>query len=590
LLLLAGCQLLPKTASQNTHDADPTVVTVDHSIHDQATVNETTTPPLSRPITEPTYKPFPTDTLYSLLVAELAASRQDYTLTLAHYVEQAHSTGDNDIIIRAARIAQFFKAHQDALDMGLLWLNAEPHNIEANTLVANAYMELSEPLVALNYVEKLFELVPATIFDTAGGFTETIAKFSRQTDKNTLSQLIQRYSALQAQYPQLSSILIGLSVLHQAIGDSKQAMTHAKHALAIAPEKTTAILQEITLLNENGKSDLALNKLTAQLDKNPDNQALRLYYARLLIETDIEQAYKQFTLLSEQSPRQLELKYSRAILATELQNMVEAKTLFLELLDIGYQVNAVNFYLGKIDESLQQFSSALRYYLAVKQSDSYLPSRDRAGQILLKQNKEQEAQALFAQLRQELPEQKERLYWVEASLLVSAKHDALALPLLDQAISEFPDSEGFRYQRATIYERQDKLALMERDFRHMLALNPNNANALNGLGYFLTTRTTRYEEAHQLIQRALVLQPTEASIIDSMGWVNFKLGRIDEAIEYLQKAFALYPDPEIAAHLGEALWTQGKQAEAKAIWKKNLLDNPSASILLETVTRLGVSW
>ena len=535
------------------------------------------------------YKPFSTDTLYSLLVAELAASRQSFDITLAHYVEQARLTNDKNVIIRAARIAQFFKSHQQSLDMGLLWLAQEPDNIEANTLVANSHLELGEPLIALDYVEKLFTLVAPAAFEGTGGFTETIANFSKQADKKTLSTLIQRYTQLQQTHPTLSSIPVGLSVLYQSNGEIAKALDWVQQALTLDPEKTSAIVQEILLIQQNQQTDLALTKLKQHLDKNPNNNRLRLFYARLLTETDVEQAYQQFTLLSKQSPYQFDLKYSRALIATELGKIAEAKPLFLDLLKVDYQVDTVNFYLGHIDEALQQLSSAINYYLAVTQGENYLPSRNRAARILISQNKDDQAQALFASLRKELPDKTEILYVAETNLLTSNQRDDRALPLLNQAINAFPDNASLRYNRSTIYERQDKLALMEYDFRHVLTINPDDSYALNGLGYFLTIRTDRYDEAYQLIQRALELRPTDASIIDSMGWVTFKLGRIDEAIKHLQKAFAIYPAPEVAAHLGEALWVKGREDEAKAIWENNLQDNPDAPEILETLERLGVT-
>ncbi len=574
LSLLQGCESLPTETT--TTDAPNTV-----------TIAAAPTKAPSKPAIE--YRSFPTDTLYSLLVAELAASRQDFELTLERYVEQAHRTNDKAVIARAARIAQFFRAHQTALDMGLLWIQHEPTHLEANTLVANAYLELKKPLLALDYTERFLQQLPAEVLSGASAFTETIANLSKGTDKDTLSQLIERYQALTTQYPTLASPQVGLSVLLQANGETEAALTAVQYAMTLEPNKASALTQEIILLQQNQQTDIAISKLKTQLEQQPNNNRLRLLYARLLTETDLNEAYAQFTLLSEASPKQPELKFSRAILAAELGKTDIAKQLFLDLHKDNYQADTVHFYLGRIEESQKQLSNALDHYLSVTQGDNFLPSRNRAARVLITQNKVQEAQQLFAQLRQQLPNQRATLFLNESNLLIIHRHDSIALTLLNTAINEYPDHPELRYNRSTIYEKQDKIDLMEQDFRHVLSIEPNNTNALNGLGYFLATRTERYEEAYQLIGKALLLTPNDPAIMDSLGWAAFKLGRLDEATAHLQKAFALYPDPEIAAHLGEVLWTKGQKQAAKEIWKTNLQANPDAEIIIETLQRLGVS-
>lgn len=581
LVLLEGCSNVPEKAVTIEDSPANTTPIVAEAVKAK---------PIAVPIE---YRNFPTDTLYSLLVAEIAASRQDFDTTLQQYTEQAHITNDKAVIARAARIAQFFREQDQSLEMGLLWIKQQPDNIEANTLVANAYLELNKPLLALEQTEKLLALLHPAPSETSqrdgGAFTETLANFSKRSNKETRALLIQHFNRLLKQYPALTGIKVGLSVLHQANNELDQAFIWVNQALSQEPERISAIVQEVLLLQQSKQIPLAISKLKVHLDKSPNNNHLRLIYARLLTTTDINEAYKQFTLLSEQSPRQLDLKFSRALLATELGKMQEAKPLLTELLSVNYQTDTVGFYLGHTEESLLNINAALDYYLSVKQGDNYFPAQNRAAGLLIKQGKIGEAQTLFANLRTNHPKRKEQLYVGESNLLVQNKADNTALALLNKAINEFPDSIDLRYNRSTLYERRDQLALMESDFRHILAIDPNNVHALNGLGYFLSIRTQRYEEAYALIAKALTLKPGDAAIIDSMGWVAFKMGRFDEALAYLHEAFALYPDPEVAAHLGEVLWAKGQKQEAKNIWETNLTKNPKAPEILETLKRLGVS-
>lgn len=535
------------------------------------------------------YRQFPTDTLYSLLVAEIAASRQQFDLTLDHYIHQANNTNDKQIIARAARIAQYFRAKQESLDMGLMWLKHEPENIEALTLVANAWLELDNPIKALEYTERLFPLTSLEGGQDIGTLIETIANFSKQANSDQVQQLIQRLTELQPQHPTLAGIQVGLSVLYQVQGNLEQADYWVQQALAQEPNRATAIIQDAVLLQQSNNSQQAADKLKAQLDKHPSNSRLRLVYARLLTQLDIEEAYRQFTLLSEQSPNQLDLKFSRALIATELKNTPIAQKLLEELLALEYRADTTRFYLAHNYELQKHLDEALAHYLKISDGENYLPAQSRAGRILIKQNQLAQANIIFNQLRNKYPEKQQQLYINESDVLIQSKHYDQALVLLTKAIERFPDNTGLRYNRSTIYEKQNRLVLMESDLRHVLTIDPDNVSALNGLGYFLATRTDRYDEALALIEKALAIRPQDAAIIDSMGWVSFKLGRLDEALAYLRKAFAIFPDPEVAAHLGEVLWVRGQQQEAKDIWQGSLQQHPDSQFVKDTMKRLGVS-
>jgi tetratricopeptide (TPR) repeat protein len=597
--VISGCRTLPEKPVNTTDDNSYPEATSDDSLTSDTAATTTTTD-----VTESLPSPlrthtFPTNTLYSLLVAEVAASRRQYATTIGHYVEQAKETGDKSIIIRAARVTQFLRVHKDSIDMGQLWLEQEPKNKEALTIVANAYIELQQPLNALNYTERLIEnhySGSASNKDQengngtdGGALVETLANYSRKSPAETLLMLTQRIERLSNTYPALAGIKVGLSTLHQAAGQPKSARDWIDRALTQEPTRTTAIIQDVRLLQSTQQNPLALTKLEQYVKDSPNNHRLRLVYARLLSQSNIPQAYIQFTKLSEQTPQQADLRFSRALLATELEKMDVALPLFESLLAENYQADNVNFYLGHIHSFQQEADIALKYYVAVKQGSNYLPSQYRIAKIYLNNQKIEKARILFRRLHEKLPDNTEQLYENEASLLVQHKADSGALALLDKAIALFPDNPTLRYERASIYERQDKLDLMEKDFRHVLAQDPNNVAALNGLGYLLTIRTTRYDDAHLLISKALELTPRDPSIIDSMGWVLFKKGQIKEAIVYLQKAYQQFPDPEVAAHLSEALWVNGEQDAAKAILQESLTTNPGSEETLDILRRLGIT-
>lgn len=591
---LTGCKSLPSKPQELPNPLTPST---------NSAALPTTAPNTSTTNTSQ----LPVDTLYSLLVAEVAASRQKYDITVNNYIAQAKTTRALPIIKRASRITQFLRSHQASLDMGLLWLAKEPSNSEALATVANAHIELQQPLQAIDYIERLMaqkaqaidsvqqnnesanERASAPVID-GSALVETLANRNRQADKDTIETLISHLLPLADKYPNAAGVPVGISSLYQAINNKTLAREWIDNALAIDNTRISTILQDIRLLQLNQQNETALGKLKTYLEQSPSNHRLRLVYARLLSQSNLVEAYQQFTILADQSPNQLDIRFSRALLATELEKMAVAQPLFESLLRVNYQPDSVNYYLGHIADFQEQTDTALAYYLAVKQGDHLLSAQHRAASVYLEQGDVKRAQHLYTKLHTKHPDKAEQLYESEASLLVKYDADIPAMALLNKAITAFPDNSSLRYDRATIYERRNQLALMEQDFRHVLEKDPDNVAALNGLGYLLTIRTSRYDEAYTLIKQALSLSPNDAAIIDSMGWVLFKMGRIEEAITYLQQAYEQYPTPEVAAHLGEALWANNEQDAAKAIWQENLDQHPDAQDIPDALKRLGITW
>lgn len=579
LLILQSCSSLIDT---NRTEFNHKVV--------EAKPGQVADPAGSTPMEPTSYSNFSIDTLYSLMVAEIAASRKQYDITLNNYISEAKATGDLGVISRATRLAQYFRKHNLTLEMGKAWLDLEPENLEANALVATAYIEQRQPLKALNHAEVILKLINpnSKTANRSAAITETIANFSTDTDTLTLQTLITRFQQLSQQYPKYPSILVGLSTLYESQKDTAKAYQVIKEALNLDDRYMPALMQEVRLLQSSDQVDLALEKLKAHLTDQPDDYRIRLLYARLLTQSDINAAYTEFTILSEQSPKHLDIKFSRALVALELQKRAIAEQLFKELLAVNYRPNTMHFYLGNLAELSEDLNSAVKNYLAIDGGDDYFAAHSRAARIMAQQGSMDRARNHFKQLRQESPDRRPRLYMAEAEVMEALGKLDLALETLTEAASFYPDNTDIRYNRSSLYEQNDQLALMESDLRHILTLEPDNSAALNALGYFLTTRTTRYSEALELIKKAINLKPDDPAILDSMGWVLFKLGRTDEAINYLRKAFELFPDPEVAAHLGEALWVKGNKQEARSIWDNNLKEHPNDSRILDTMERLKV--
>jgi len=532
-------------------------------------------------------RPFPVDTFYDLLVAELAANRREPRLAIQKYVKQAKATGDIEVIARAARMAQFFRDYEQSVDMAELWLSKTPKDIEALSLQTTAYLELGDPLNALSSAERILALINPSEpqAQQQAAITETIASRSQGQAEEVLDTLVGRYIDLGEQFPIYPAITVGLSRLYELLGNTDAAFSTIEQTILDHKDYMPAVMQQVRLLQLDQQPEAAISRLEEQLAQQPNNSRLQLVYARLLMQSDPNKAYEELTKLSKASLRENDITFLRALVALEIDKLIVAQELLSDLLDQNYRPNSVNFYLGNLEAERGESSLALGHYLNVTPSEEFIQAQTLAGSIIAQREGLKAAQQHFADKRASSPRSRNQLYIAEANLLDRQGEKTLAVDVLSEALEEFPDDFSLRFNRSIYYEQLDQLDLMEIDLRHILDIDPDNASALNALGYVLTNKTDRHLEALALIERALELRPEDAAITDSMGWVLYRLGRFEESIVYLRKAFALFPDPEVAAHLGEVLWVVGEQEEAKTIWTETLDKNPDDAFIPETMRR-----
>jgi len=246
----------------------------------------------------------------------------------------------------------------------------------------------------------------------------------------------------------------------------------------------------------------------------------------------------------------------------------------------------VYYYLGQVAERAKQPEVAAARYAEVKAGNYLVPARARQAALLVQAGKPNEAQALLAFTHGENEAQNVRLIQAQAELLGDSKQYAQAFETLSAGIKRFPNAADLYYDRAMVAEKLGKLDVLETDLRKVIVLRPDNAQAYNALGYTLADRTSRLAEAIVLLDKALSLAPNDAYILDSVGWAQFRAGNLAKAQEYLDRAYKLRPDPEIAAHLGEVLWARGQRDEAGKLWQTSLQTHPQNEVLLETLHRL----
>jgi Flp pilus assembly protein TadD len=234
---------------------------------------------------------------------------------------------------------------------------------------------------------------------------------------------------------------------------------------------------------------------------------------------------------------------------------------------------------------MKQPEVAATHYAEVKAGNYLVPARSRQAALLARAGKLDEARALLAATQGENDAQNVRLIQAQAELLRDSREYGAAFDVLSAGLKRYPDSADLLYDRAMVAERLNKLDSLESDLRRVMALRPDDAQAYNALGYTLADRTDRLAEAVTLLDKALTLAPEDPFILDSVGWAQYRSGNLARAQEYLERAYTIRPDPEIAAHLGEVLWARGRRDDAGKLWQTSLQTHPQNEVLLETLRR-----
>jgi len=542
-------------------------------------------PPQASPVSdlkpEPPSRPFDADTLYSLLVAELAGSRGKLDIALANYTQQARKTRDPQVAERAYTIARYTRNQNAALEASLLWAAGDRDDQDAQ---AAAILGLIE-------ADRLIEALEATRHAHTrdnGALLQSIAASAREVTPIQRQALLATYREMLTEHPENISLQIGTALLLQQQGQIPEAHRLAEQAVQQDATHTPALILLSGLLHQQQENQKAIALVEHHLAARPDDTRLRLQLARLLTFSDLARAQKEFQQLADSQPHNGDILLALALVATELGDQQSAEYNYRALLALGSHTNAAHQALGQQALLQQDTDKALEHLLQVTPGTEFFNTTTQVLGIYLQQGDYAQARAHVDKLAKQFPEQREPLFLLHSQSLIEAGEYQSAKDTLDEGLQEFRNSNSLLYARALLQERQGKVAEAETDLRQLLTYDPNNPTALNALGYILADNTERYQEAHEYIARALEQQPDDPATLDSMGWVLYKLGQPEKAIEYLRRAMDLYPDDEIAAHLGEALWQSNQRDAAREAWRQGLEINPHSTFISETLERLNV--
>lgn len=519
---------------------------------------------------------FSEDDLYELLVAEVAVYREDYEIALDTYVNIATLTRDPGVAARATMLAAYLRRDEVALSLAKIWTEEDPDDIDGHRFIADLLMRVGDLEGAITHMVEIKRL------DGLANFEAFAIQVANLGDGDRSSLLAAISSMLEADSED-EQLLFSKAVLLEQKGDYEEALEIADRLLA-ERKNVNVIILKVNALRDQDRHAEVVTFLEEMLIDLPEIKRVRLIYARFLFETDdLDGSRAQYERVLKDDPSDGNVLFALALIALEQKDDVEAEQHLLEMVRWSRRVGEAHFYLGSIAERRNDLAQAIREYKQVSSRYEFLPAQSRIAAILIEQGGVTEARDHLARMRAEEPDRRDQIIMIEAQLLSERGLQDEVFDLLDVSVAADPNNIDLLYFRAMTGEKFGDLGIFERDLRTIITIQPGNADALNALGYTLTDRTNRHEEALALIERALAIKPMEAAFIDSLGWALYRLENFAEAVVHLRKALELFPNDEVAAHLGEVLWVMGEQLEASTVWQKALELAPESAVLKKII-------
>jgi tetratricopeptide (TPR) repeat protein len=468
-----------------------------------------------------------------------------------------------------------------ALSIARIWIEVEPNSSRAQQALIGLLVNDQRSEEVLPVLEKFLQAEGRSVGE---GFFQINRLFARHTDKMAVLVLIERLAQKYRDIPEA----------HFAIAQAAANASQIEHALREAREARRlnsawepAVLLEAQILQKRSNTE-AIEVLQDYLKDYPDANEVRLNYARALVgDKRLDEARGVFRDLAQRQPDNIEVSYAVGVLSMQAEDYELAEKSLRRVANSNFrEVNTARLYLGQIAEERQDAESAIQWYEKVDGGEQYVTARIRLANLLLRSRSLDEARASLQNAVAANVDQRVQLILTEAQLLREAGQSDSAYALLEQQLAEYQDHPDLLYDFAMAAERLNRLDVLETSLRRLIQLKPDHAQAYNALGYTFADRNIRLDEAQALLDKALSLTPDDAFIIDSVGWLQFRLGDLEKALGYLQRAFAARPDAEIAAHLGEVLWAMGRHDDANRIWDEAVSKAPTNEVLLNTIKRL----
>ena len=519
--------------------------------------------------------------LYDFLLGEIAQQRGSPGFAAQTYLDLAKRTRDPRVARRAVELANFARMPELALEAARVWQDIDPASLQALQTVVLLLVGAKRVDEIEPYLAKLFATSDSA---AANGFMQLSRQLASSPDAAANLRLVRK---LAERYPALPQAHFAVAQAAMAANDEALALDEIRRAAALKPDWEIAAVSEAQLLQRRSPGEAA-KRLAAFLDKYPDARDVRLNYARVLVmDKRNAEARAQFEILTKRFDKDADALYAVGLLAVQAKEYAIAEASMKRLLELNYRdPNAVRYTLGQIADEQKDWPRAIEWYKMIQRGEYALPARIRTANAIAKQGRLEEARA-YLRSGAAQGDQEVQLLVAESQLLREANMNKEAFDLLGGALAKSPDQPDLLYDYAMTAEKVDRFEVIESSLKRLIQLRPDHAHAYNALGYSFAERDIRLPEAKKLIEKAIELSPDDFFIVDSMGWVLYRMGDLKGAAVQLRRAWGGRPDGEIGAHLGEVLWALGERDEARRIWQEALKASPENESLQKTLKRFS---
>ncbi|WP_119152925.1 tetratricopeptide repeat protein [Caldimonas tepidiphila] len=541
---------------------------------------------------------------YQLLVGEMELRAGNAGSAFEILLDGARKTGDERLYRRATEVALQSRAGDQALAAAQAWRTAHPESADAHRYVVQLLVALNRVPETLEPLRALLQLTPAAERPLA--LLLVPRYYSRAIDRAGAAAVIEKVVQPYVGSPATrTAALVAIGRGWQQAQDSQRALALAERAHRDDPSAEGPALLAMELIAEQPGAEVIVKGF---LDKAATAHVMRLAYARALVSARrYPDAVAQLEQVTQAEPSMAAPWLSLGALRLELKRPREAQQALERYLALsqeqpaapavqivqgeempGEGLTQAYLLLAQAAEEQRDFDAAQRWLDRIEGGAGSLSVQLRRASVLGQQGRVREARELLRALPGTTPDEIRSKLLAEAHLMRELRNWGESYRVLAQALAQFPKDVDLMYEQAMMAEKLGRFDEMERLLRQVIAQQPEHHHAYNALGYTLADRNIRLQEARALIVRALELAPNEPFILDSLGWVEYRLGRREEALALLQRAYQAQPDAEIAAHLGEVMWSLGRRDEAISVFREGRSRDAVNDVLKSTLARLKV--
>jgi len=528
--------------------------------------------------------PLSSELVYDILTAEIAGQRGEIGIAADLYYSAANLVDSPAVAARATQIANFTR-NQSRINRALKrWIEVDPTDADIYIMQVPFLLLKGDYDGIIKDVDTALALAPEQSQIYLARVSETLIELAQP--EQALSVLVQ-LKAYKDHDPEAVFAYARMAAFYKQYDI---ALVNVDKVLKEQSAREDALILKAEILQRMGKGTSAIALLKKPATHKGASENILFSYAKLLGENNkTAEARSIFLQLNSDFPENEEVIFALGLIAIQEQDGLQAKRYFSQLIALGDSGKQAAYFMGLAEEINNNNEAAMIWFESVPaDSQRFQAAQSSYVNLLADSGQMNKARLHLKLLRTEQPSNALQYYLFETAFLRERDQDQAAFDLYSEALKQFPGQTELLYGRAMVAEPLNYLSVLEEDLRAILEKEPNNSHALNALGYTLTDRTNRHQEALALINKAVELKPNDAFYLDSLAWAHYHLGHLEQAELIMKQAVAIQSDPEFLAHLGEILWQQGKYAEAKKAWNDGLKKDNNNKLILDTMSRFGL--